>query len=506
MWPHTELRERQDRSYTGPLLEALAREPDDEVVSSLEILEDPRAQGPLLQILQDRDAAGPTRRAAGAILRSGGHGTDSATLRRWWAQGDEVLQQHALLEMGPECADIVESIASDPSHPLHRDSIATMQFGFEAPRSQALKVAALSHPDPAVRQTAADALLWDEPAAAEQPLLRCARDPVPEVAIAALDTLRYYPTLGVLVRLEEIVRESAAGEVHEQARSALLQLLDDVWLALRASRGPARDRLRAWFAPVLSWLAPLEDEQDERPPMAQPPRQPSAFPSADELVARYSSLDGPWRERWDELPTDGAAAPPADRPRLARWVLDHPDPQLRSRGAAWLVGWGDRDALLGLFRDHSFSVRKTATYQLGRLPPEPSLAPVLWEHLLAPSTASTHAYETLNAWVRHAPRSEALQRLPSLVLHDERESVRYHAVHSLIQLGERDALTPLLALLVEPPRVTWGVHLVLLEGARKLGLPVPELVQQALARVDHLQVQQEVARMSAATSDRSSPS
>ena len=44
--------------------------------------------------------------------------------------------------------------------------------GIEQPRFQALKVRALSHPDPDVRATAASTLLWDEPVCAELALLR----------------------------------------------------------------------------------------------------------------------------------------------------------------------------------------------------------------------------------------------------------------------------------------------------------------------------------------------
>ena len=66
-----------------------------------------------------------------------------------------------------------------------------MEWGFEERRFQALKIAALSHPDPSLRETAANVLLWDEPVAAEGPLLAALDDTEERVAASAANTLQY---------------------------------------------------------------------------------------------------------------------------------------------------------------------------------------------------------------------------------------------------------------------------------------------------------------------------
>jgi hypothetical protein len=69
-----------------------------------------------------------------------------------------VEKRHAVLAMDHGEHELLEPITRDPVHPLHREAILSMQFGFEAPHSQALKIAALAHPDPLVRATAAEVL------------------------------------------------------------------------------------------------------------------------------------------------------------------------------------------------------------------------------------------------------------------------------------------------------------------------------------------------------------
>src|SRR5947209_19818959 len=87
-----------------------------------------------------------------------------ATLRRWWREGDAVLRRHALLWMDAfDCPDVVLAVASDPGHPFHDEALGQMTFHFDRPEQVDLKIAALAHPDPRVRETAATILFWDEP-------------------------------------------------------------------------------------------------------------------------------------------------------------------------------------------------------------------------------------------------------------------------------------------------------------------------------------------------------
>jgi len=50
-------------------------------------------------------------------------------------------------------------------------------------------------------------------------------------------------------------------------------------------------------------------------------------------------------------------------------------------------------------------------------------------------------------------------------------------------------------LLLEPPVVTWALHITLLESIAELGLPVPDIGR--LRGMDNLHVQEAVARLGA---------
>ena len=116
-----------------------------------------------------------------------------ATLRRWWREGDAVLRRHALLCMDAiDCPDIVLAVAKDATHKLHAEALGRMMFFFEMLEHQAIKIAALAHPEARVREVAACVVLYDEPVRAEEPLIRATGDPVSEVAAEAANTLEYY--------------------------------------------------------------------------------------------------------------------------------------------------------------------------------------------------------------------------------------------------------------------------------------------------------------------------
>lgn len=67
-----------------------------------------------------------------------------------------------------------------------------------------MTIRALDHPDADVRDDAAWVLMWDEPVAAEGPLVGAASDPSSAVAAAAVSTLQYHPSRRVLRLLAEL--------------------------------------------------------------------------------------------------------------------------------------------------------------------------------------------------------------------------------------------------------------------------------------------------------------
>ena len=496
--PHLILRDREDRSWTFRLLERLAA-PEltdaerDACAGSLTCLEDPRATAPLLELLEDRGRPEGVREAAAAVLRGTGNPPPGATLRAWWQRDDVVLQRHALLSMGRAEADLLEPVLADPAHPLHLQAIMTAEFGFDELRFQAPRVAALDHPDPRVRRAAAEALAWNEPCAAEAPLLRLAADPDSGVAIAAVKTLEHYPTRRVMAGLAGRVNDPRAF-VAAEAVEALETLRARALSALIHAPSTERAALCAWMDPVWSILEFMSEDLVPSPTSAR--AKPSApegrLPAAD-VVALFSDPDGLWADRKALAFTlDPQAFSPADRAMLTPFLVGHGDPWVRERGAHWLAAWDDHATLLELARrDEAFGVRKSAVYGLGLVPFTPAIAVFAWKHLHASGTSSTHAGETLRAYVAHATIDEATPQLLALAQNDARETVRAQAVSELCALEQTATLARLLPLLEQPPAVGWGLHLALLEAVIRLDLPLPML--EALRAVDHLDVQRALA-------------
>jgi len=496
VFPHEKIRDGEDRSYTFGLLACLADPdvPEDEraeIAGTLESLDDPRAEPRLLELLQDRAAPPPVREAASSVLRSAG-AENRFQLAVMLRDGDPIVQRYAVLGMDHRHADLVEPIARDPGHPLHREAIRAMMWAFEEPRFQALKIAALSHPDPIVRETAADVLLWDEPVAAEEPLLAALDDASEHVAVSAANTLQFYPTRRTLTRLAEL--SAREGEIAEQAKYSFDRVSWQFQSDLQSVEGPEREALLAWMQPVWSILAFTDDEIRYEPPESFVRTNPVYdIVTADELLESLSDPDGPWANKKRLLRrADPAAYPPADVDRLVPFFVTHPDPDVRSEGARLLAAWNRYDELLALLDDLRFYVSKTAMYYLGKTTPSPRVAARVLRHLLDPGVTSTHAYETLDTYVVHAPAEEAISYLAKLATHEDRETQRLHAIYALTKLGAVREIEPLLALLEAPPLMTWSVHIALLEACRDLGLAPRGL--EALRTVDNLDVQQAIAR------------
>ena len=180
----------------------------------------------------------------------------------------------------------------------------------------------------------------------------------------------------------------------------------------------------------------------------------------------------------------------ADRARITERALDHDDADVRALAAGWVAAWHDEPGLHTLLDDDAFLVRKAAAYAYAALPPDPSVAARLLAHLHRAGVASTHARETLCSYAVHARPDEALPILAALARDDRRESVRHTAIDLLTMRGARALLA---AGLAAPPRITWAVHVALLEAARRLALPAPAAAD--LEDVDSLAVQVALAEL-----------
>ena len=160
-----------------------------------------------------------------------------------------------------------------------------------------------------------------------------------------------------------------------------------------------------------------------------------------------------------------------------------------------LAAWSRHEELLHLTHDASESVRKSAVYHLGLLPPDRSLAIAAWDYVL--DRTGTAASEAVQTYVAQSPTDEAKARLVELARADRRESVRTRAISSLIALGAGAELESLVPLLREPPAVTWAVHIGVLDGLCALGLTAP--VPDDLAAVDNIDLIQSVVELRCAS-------
>ncbi len=455
----------------------------DEAVGTLSWLEDYRSIGPLTVMLEDDDLPASIRQAAAQVLLDVDHGTTGERRRRWWESGDPVKMEYALRRMERSEEDIVVAVAGDDGHPLQRMALVSMAFGFDEPEHQPVKIRALAHPDPGVRDAAAFVLMWDEPVAAEEPLVSAASDPSIEVAVSAVSTLQYYRSRRVLRGLAELTEAD-----DERVRAAALESFEENrsrFEYLAAYGDPEQVMLlREWMEPVADLVRWPEDVQDREvySPCAEP--APIAMSESD-LLALLADPDGEWRAKKETLRhVDWERYDAGERGRLGRALAGHPDPAVREIATEPLAAWSRSEELVALTADSSGSVRKAAMYRLELVPRESAIAELAWDHVLA--GAGFVASEALRTYVAHADAREAKERLRELAFTDRRETVRTQAIVCLTDPGCERELQSLVPLLREPPGVSWMVHIEILDGLRELGLRAPDL--NHLAAVDNLEL------------------
>ncbi|MFE3797508.1 HEAT repeat domain-containing protein [Nocardia tengchongensis] len=469
--------EQADRSATFELIRRLA-DTDigglerDEITYALQRLGDPRGVEPLTAIGLDGSRPVEVRQAALRVLESTAMCPEGAELRAWWNSGDDLVRACILRQADRSESDLLEPVARDPHHLLHRHAVIGLEFGFEEPRWQQYKILGLDHPDPAVRRAAADVLCWDEPVAAEPGLHRAAADSDTDVACAAIETLRYYHSRATLRLLHEIAQGDDARAVAAQASK------DDMLVDFEREQMS----LRSWIVPVADILGP--PETDPASPSTRPgrgrPRPP--VPTAAEIIATYSDLDGLWTAKLTALRAyDWPRVPAADRPAIAALLSSHPDPEVRELSCRMLANWHEVDTLLALAHDPNSGVRKSAVYNLRFVPPSREIATLTWNLVASGEVAATRGYEALATCAAHTPPGELDDRLIDLARTDLRESIRAEAIS---QLGSH--IDPLLPLLTEPPSMTWAIHLRLLDACRDSGLPAS--AASTLRDVDNLHI------------------
>ena len=499
MLPYAMITETADRRWTFRMLDRLTAPDlsDDErpdLVAALTAVSDRRAVPILERVLTDRSRKDAIREAAGTVLRDMPDldvDWSDVTLRGWWLGSDPILRRHALLSMGSRrCPDVVRVVAADPKHPLRTTALGRMTFFFDTPADLRLKIAALADPDPMVRETVAAILFWDEPVAAEGALVAAASDAVEGVAVEAIRTLQYYPSVRVIRCLHGLL-DHTSGRIRDHARDSIADIRYECLHHLRDGDPRVSARVRRWLDPVwdlLSYSAEELSPPDEGPytrPAAQETRPPALSDVlrllADPDTSPKGIKEALWASAWEQYPT-------ADRHRLRPVLLHHPDPLVREYGTVPLQKWGDAEGLLALVEDPDFGVRKSAMYRLGLLTPSACIAAVAWQHLNRRGVFGVHATETLGTFVAHAGRDEAVPKLFAIAADPARpENLRRAAVDDLVGHGAAAEAGRLTGRLAEPPAVTWALHIAVLEAISDLDLPAGNAA--ALEAVDNLFVQ-----------------
>lgn len=499
--PHEQVCEAEDRSWTLALLDvvgsASASASDaerDEAVGTLCCLEDHRSIGPLTAMLEDAELPASIREAAAQVLVGFDLSTTGQRRRRWWESGDPVKMEHALRLMERSEADIIVAVAGDDRHPLQRVALVGMAFGFDESEHQAVKIQALDHPDPDVRDAAAFVLMWDEPVAAEEPLVSAASDPSSKVAASVVSTLQYYPSRRVLRVLADLTEtddervRAAAVESFEENRSRFEYL---------ATYGAPEQvmLLREWMEPVAELVGWADGILDREVYSSSGEPCLTAISESD-LLALIADPDGEWRPKKETLrQVDWERYDAGERARLRKALTGHPDPVVREIATKPLAAWSLSEGLLALTTDSSSLVRKAAVYRLGLVPQDPAIAEVAWNYMLA--AGGMAASEALQTYVAHADVRNAKERLRELAFTDGRETVRTQAIVCLADLGAARELQSLVPLLGEPPDVSWAMHIEIMDGLRELGLPEPEL--DHLATVDNLKLIHSVVALGCAS-------
>ncbi len=116
-----------------------------------------------------------------------------------------------------------------------------------------------------------------------------------------------------------------------------------------------------------------------------------------------------------------------------------------------------------MINDTNPSVSKSAIYTLAKTAPLQRVATHLETMLRTDDRTVSSFGELLGSFVHHAEPHAAEHFLMSLIESTELESRQRDCISALAQLGAYAALDSLTYLLPRRPRVTWGLHIALLD-------------------------------------------
>ncbi|MDR3613252.1 MAG: HEAT repeat domain-containing protein [Candidatus Obscuribacterales bacterium] len=513
--------ERDDsRSCSLRLVERLREDVDDDelkaILDWMSKYNDFRVEGPLLKILEDSNLTDIVRDRSSQALCEIPTSDTPIQRAQWWASGDQILMRHALRMSEvtvPEEALLVETLANESSSKFHRDAIEALSFCHPEMRFQQIRIKALSHPDALVRKAAAKSLFWDQPVIAETALLQAANDDCDDVAQEALDTLVWYRSQNLLCQLHGL-RCSGRPELFDYFNDRFNYVFDDVLSAVDRFDSDANGKHA--FLHYQNWLAGLGkflsfrrieiavtadySESDSQMDMLSIKAKELLHASTDEIIAEYSEPNTQ-RSDWGDSPYDWSVFAEADRKKLAAFFLASPDHLVRAISAGAFAEWNDAKNLVLLMQDKALCVKRAACRYAKYHSPNAEVEDALLKTLSDELTISSFASETLDSYVVHAAHNESLllDTLEKFARDDKREEVRHDAICRLLE-REPARLNQLLAILQEPPMLTWSLHCRLLEHCNAQHVRPPNL--ESLLEIDDFEVQRELAIMRASMDSR----
>lgn len=494
--PHAEIRHNIDRSWTMRLLniilESKGGDDLDEVCATLGALDDPRALELLLSVVADSSQPDHLRQAAIDVLSSGCISCTESDRRGWWASGDPFLQRLAILEARTSESDILLAILRDAGHVFHKEAISSLEFGFEEPDFLKFSIRALSHQNPDVRVVAARNMLWNEPVMAEDGLIANLWGDDDDAAAESADVLVWYSSKRVHLAFDEL-RKHGPAHRQEDAQNCMYYFLEDVKYVLEHLDSCGREHF-------LQWLSPAKYESDSRAvpeakivqsrDNAELKKDQSLISDASEIIALFDDLDGCWNGKAYGS-VDWKSVCFSHRLILADYFRSHTDHAVRDIACKPLSMWDRADILVEFLSDRCGGVRKSAAYYLRYVSLDSALALPLWNALTDVNCTSTRARETLESYVIHAPRLEAVDRLADIALSDRRISRVETALYELIRLQSHSQMHELLSLLAKPPMINWNIHTILVDYCNSQKIRIPNFVE--LCRADDLRLQEKLA-------------
>ncbi|HEY9773152.1 MAG TPA: HEAT repeat domain-containing protein [Planktothrix sp.] len=492
MFPHEHIQETEDRSWTFRLIDALAScESGDfaEIKKSLIHLSDPRSIEPLTSLLLNRDNPAAIRQAAGDVLCSQITPESSEERLQWWHAGDPILKHYAVLSFERTELDLIEKLLAEPESVYFADAIKTIETTqSEEIRYQRILIDALKHRDAAVRLNAASALLWHEPAAAEEALIEVGiSDTDVDVAEEALDTLAYYRSRNLLTRMNEL-RKTGRAELKDAYQNTF-KWVNDEFVRRVSLDGRSAELFAAWVSPVQDILEyPEKDDCDKAMTQFEQSPPKKCIPTADQILREFGDPDGEWLAKKNSFYSfDWEGVNEGDRDVIAKFLCSHPDEDVRQFATDPCGIWLDAARLLALSHDPALCVRKSASYMMRKLPPSQDIADRLWQLFTDPCTTYVFCYESLESYVVHEMRQEVNDVLLSVALNDQRPIAVKYAIYQLRDREASNHIKEVIPLLRSPAFNSWAVHVAILDSCLRLKIDTGDIGH--LAEVDNLDLQ-----------------